>query len=719
MLNRFSVNALLKSIIAIMAATIVVMLSLSAWDSWARLNTAHQIAAVIDTSAHIFTAHHNLRLDRSVTVREFRSERQYPTLPQQIRAVREAEIPALQATIASLRDIAFPEQVAFVSSLEQSMKKLTALQEETARALARPHSERRASLADEFAKEAGALIDTLENLSTRLIRLIALKDPFVDQLITIKQLAWTARNVGGDAAILLSNSVNGQPLPADALVTHTTQLGQMETAWSALEEIAARLPLPEKFARAMKSAKEGFLAPDHLARRVTMLKTLLAGEKVAVQPQQWTASSIADLATMLAVAETALEVARDHAAEQHSRAIWSLSSELGLLLAAIGLAVVLMLMLSRRVTSPLRTLQEAMLKLAGGDLSAQVSFGARQDEIGALGQAMQTFRDSMIETERLRREQKEAEAHAAEERIAAAAREQEQRQATMEREDAARKAVMRKLADDFEAAVGRIIETVSTAANELESSARILSKNAETTQQLAGVVASASEEASGNVQTVAVATEELTGSVGEIARQVQESSRIAGEAVTQAQKTDARITELSRAASRIGDVVKLITAIAEQTNLLALNATIEAARAGEAGKGFAVVAQEVKALAAQTAKATDEISSQIAGMQGATQDSVAAIKEIGGTIGRISQIASTIAAAVEEQGASTQEIARNVAQAARGTAQVATNITDVNRGASETGSASSQVLSSAQSLSRESDQLKGELAKFLNTVRAA
>jgi methyl-accepting chemotaxis protein len=211
----------------------------------------------------------------------------------------------------------------------------------------------------------------------------------------------------------------------------------------------------------------------------------------------------------------------------------------------------------------------------------------------------------------------------------------------------------------------------------------------------------------------------MAASVNEISRQVQESSRIATEAVAQAEKTDNRISELSQAAGRIGDVIKLITAIAEQTNLLALNATIEAARAGAAGKGFAVVAQEVKQLASQTAKATDEIRGQIAGMQTATQESVTAIKEIGDTIDRISQIATTVATAVEEQGASTQEIARNVQQAAHGTAQVTGNISEVTRGASETGSASAQVLSSAKSLTSESNQLKMEVAKFLATVRAA
>jgi methyl-accepting chemotaxis protein len=211
----------------------------------------------------------------------------------------------------------------------------------------------------------------------------------------------------------------------------------------------------------------------------------------------------------------------------------------------------------------------------------------------------------------------------------------------------------------------------------------------------------------------------MSSSVNEISRQVQESARIAGEAVEQARGTTARVSELSRAATRIGDVIELINSIAGQTNLLALNATIEAARAGEAGRGFAVVASEVKALAEQTAKATGEIGQQISGIQAATEESVGAIREISGTIERLSEISSTIAAAVEEQGAATQEIARNVQQAAQGTHEVSSNITDVQRGASETGSASSQVLSAAQTLSSDSSRLKLEVGKFLDSVRAA
>jgi methyl-accepting chemotaxis protein len=273
--------------------------------------------------------------------------------------------------------------------------------------------------------------------------------------------------------------------------------------------------------------------------------------------------------------------------------------------------------------------------------------------------------------------------------------------------------------DRLSASFRSIIDTVGAASTELEATASSLSGTAKSTTELTAVVTNASETASANVQAVAAATEELSGSVNEIARQVQESNRIASEAVEQARKTDSRIIALSQAAAKIGDVVKLITAVAEQTNLLALNATIEAARAGESGKGFAVVAQEVKALAGQTGKATDEIRMQIATMQEATQESVAAIKEIGTTIARISEISSTIAAAVEEQGAATQEIASNVQQAAQGTARVATSIVDVNKGAVETGSASDQLLSSAKSLAVESTHLKEALDSFVASVRAA
>jgi methyl-accepting chemotaxis protein len=350
------------------------------------------------------------------------------------------------------------------------------------------------------------------------------------------------------------------------------------------------------------------------------------------------------------------------------------------------------------IARPMTRLNGALGEMAGGNLDVVIPGAERGDEIGDLAKTVAVIRENAEQKAR-----DEAEAKARQDQNAAQQR----------------KADMIRLADDFEGAVGKIVETVSSASTELEASASTLSATAERSQDLTVAVAAASEEASTNVQSVASATEEMASSVNEISRQVQESARMATEAVGQARATNDRVSELSKAASRIGDVVELINTIAEQTNLLALNATIEAARAGEAGRGFAVVASEVKALAEQTSKATGEIGQQISGIQAATQESVNAIKEISGTIEKLSEISSTIAAAVEEQGAATQEISRNVQQAAQGTQQVSSNITDVQRGASETGSASSQVLSAAQSLSGDSNRLKLEVGKFLNSVRAA
>jgi methyl-accepting chemotaxis protein len=374
------------------------------------------------------------------------------------------------------------------------------------------------------------------------------------------------------------------------------------------------------------------------------------------------------------------------------RTVW-IANILGLLL---GLAVALWIGI-KGLSQSVGRIKHMMEKLAANDLTVAITGLQRRDELGDIARTVEVFKTNAIEVERLKAGLAETEKRAAEQS----------------------KASMKKLADDFEAAIGEIVDTVSSASTELEASASTLTSTAERSQELTSSVAAASEEASANVQSVASATEEMASSVNEISRQVQESARIANDAVDQAKNTNDRVGELSQAAGRIGAVVELINTIAGQTNLLALNATIEAARAGEAGRGFAVVASEVKALAEQTAKATGEISQQINGIQAATQGSVAAIKQISTTIGRMSEISSTIASAVEEQGAATQEISRNVQQAAQGTQQVSANITDVQRGASETGSASSQVLSAAQSLSRDSNRLKTEVSRFLNSVRAA
>jgi methyl-accepting chemotaxis protein len=358
--------------------------------------------------------------------------------------------------------------------------------------------------------------------------------------------------------------------------------------------------------------------------------------------------------------------------------------------AAVGFYVI------RDVSAGIASIVDPMEALGKGELDAEVPHQGEKTEIGQMADALQIFKEALI----AKRAADQAAAKDAEAKIERGRR-------------------VDGITRTFEQMIGEIVNNVSSASSQLEASAGQLSATASRSQELSTTVASASEEASTNVQSVASATEELSSSVNEISRQVQESARMAGNAVDQARSTTERVGELSKAATRIGDVVELINTIAGQTNLLALNATIEAARAGEAGRGFAVVASEVKALAEQTAKATGEIGQQINGIQAATQDSVNAIKDISGTIEKLSEISSTIAAAVEEQGAATQEISRNVQQAAQGTQQVSSNVTDVQRGATETGAASSEVLAAAKTLSTDSSRLKTEVSKFLTDVRAA
>jgi len=352
---------------------------------------------------------------------------------------------------------------------------------------------------------------------------------------------------------------------------------------------------------------------------------------------------------------------------------------------------------ARQVASPISQMTDVMGRLAKNETDVDIPGTGRSDEVGAMAGAVEVFRADIEEKRKLESEREEASRKTQEEK----------------------KAFLANMAEDFKASVGNVVDTVSSAATELESSAKSMSVTVGHATEQSERVSSAANSAAGNVQSVSSAADQLASSISEIGQQASESSNIAGEAVRAVEETNVKVQGLAQAAEKIGEVVALITDIADQTNLLALNATIEAARAGEAGKGFAVVASEVKNLANQTAKATEEIGGQIGGIQGAAQDAVKAIENIGKVVTQINEIAAAIAAAVEEQGAATQEISRNTEEAAGGTRQVTDTITLVTDAVGETGQSSSQVLTAASELSEQSEKLRAELDRFIESIRNA
>jgi methyl-accepting chemotaxis protein len=373
---------------------------------------------------------------------------------------------------------------------------------------------------------------------------------------------------------------------------------------------------------------------------------------------------------------------------------WVLS---GVALAGIVIGMALGVLISQAgVVNPITKIVACLKSLSEGNLQTDVFGTERKDEVGDIAKTTLVFKENMLRTKQMEEEAKQAEIRAAQEK----------------------KALMQKMANDFESSVGGIVSAVSAAATELETSATAMSATAEETSRQATAVAAASEEASANVQTVASAAEELSASISEISNQVTQATKVSASAVDEANRADTMVQGLAQSSQKIGEVVELITSIADQTNLLALNATIEAARAGDAGKGFAVVAAEVKNLANQTAKATEEIGTQIGAIQGSTKDAVAAIQSISKVIGEINQISSAIAAAVEEQGAATKEIARNVEQASSGTKEVSANIAGVTQAAGETGQASTQIKDAAKELSQQSETLRAQVDKFIAQIRA-
>jgi methyl-accepting chemotaxis protein len=697
MLNRLTVSALLKTVILVTSFGVVIALSLSAWDSWGRLQVANRISVIADSSAFMFKAMHNLRTDRSTTDRLLNSDTPMDSdIEKYLRGLRDAEMPAMASALALLPTMQFAQQQTLVGEFDRLFKLLTAEQSEFWEAMAKPKASRRPELTKEYMTTTQGLLDTLDRLSGALAGAVNHQDAAIDQLLAIKQIAWLLRNTGGEASLIISKGLAAGSITPEIRQNYIKFLGGTDIAWSALELTASGMQLPPALTTAMAANKTAYFDPQYLALRDRLIAALVAGQKAELTANQWSPLTVGRLSAAVGVAEAALDAARDYTVTLRSEARDLLMIQLVLLALAIALAVGAQIAVRRRVITPLLNMRDAMLKVASGDLAVDTGYVERRDEIGALAGALETFKQQAQDKLRIEAQDRERNTGAA-----------------------ARQQAIEAHVGEFENMVHRTLQQLGDASGQMRTTSSDLSTVSRQTNERVEVAQRASGEASMSVESVASASEELSASINDISQQAAHAAGIASRAVNQARETDGTVQGLAKSASRIGEVVGLINTIAAQTNLLALNATIEAARAGEAGRGFAVVASEVKSLASQTAKATEDISEQIADIQKVASDAIDAIKGIGSIIGEVNEVATAIAAAVQEQGAATQEISRSTQHAALGTKNVSDNITGVKADADAAAAAAENVKVASKTLEIQSQQLGNQVTQFLGKIRAA
>lgn len=604
MLNRLSVNALLKSVVGLMAGVIIVGVAYGAWQSWREYRSADLMSKVAVVSTHLFKALPALRVERAQTVRYLSVEKP-PADKSMLTDARAAEVPALKAGAIALRDIEAPGLAAQTVALAAMIQKWEALQAETSAVFDKPKAERPQGLAETYYKTGGELIGMLDQISKSLTVLIKLRDPYIDQLFNVKQLAWQVRNEVGDSNTIVSNAVGGLKPAADAVARYQAFLAAGNASWSALEDIVYGMTLPAHFNDAVQQAKKEFFSPEYTKLRFDVLKTALAGQPAKMPPAEWVKFSVDKLNTVLGVANAALAVVSERADELKSKTVWQMSVQLIVLGLVTALTLGVVVLLSRRITGPLQLIQEGMIKVAGGDFNVSLPRMESKDEVGQIVSAVSTMIDQVRHTiSEIKSSAREVTNASAE--IATATGDLSQR---TEQQAAA-------------------LEQTSASMVEISDTVRRNAENAKAATQTANSTSAVADRG--------------------------------GDVVGRAVIAMARIEESSR---KISDIISVIDEIARQTNLLALNAAVEAARAGEAGRGFAVVASEVRSLAQRSSQAAKDIAQLITTSGGQVKEGVElvnqageALTEIVGSIRTVASVVSEIATASSEQATGLDEI---------------------------------------------------------------